>query len=545
MATQPQHILSTLEHCDLSDNAAGLVADRIYSRTPLEAGTDGGLLAGIGTFGFAWSNSRSHSILATGKGIVPGESHQTSSTRTELCGILASLTYLRLVSEYFHIVPKREKFSCTIHCDSKAALHRVKNLPSSTFGTTWRCRGNYDIKAAISRCLQRSPFVVNWKWVKGHASRSKQPHELTWPESLNEAADNLATLARTTPPNSHLDEPWPEQLISVSTSSTCLRGNLAGEIRFSCTSPDVLSYLQDRYNWSDSTVQSLDWDGTRAALSKLSPATARRIQKLRCGWLPVNSRESRIDPDRLPGCPACSPSGIVVEDIDHLFPCSSQLRRGLINSRFSEFSRDFRVLKTSRTIIDAMLAGALAWVHDRDTPPVCDLLLPGSEVGRLTSVAYSEQSSLGWGSLFRGFWSKSWRLAQEAQFRQNLSLEPQDTGERWSSKAQLWFIKLFESLWGLRNADQHGADPETQLLIRMANCENAIRRLFEKATELPPEERHPFRSPLEDLLSRPIPDQELWITLTELFLVKALPRARARQRNRQPAITSFFERLQS
>lgn len=240
VATQPQQILSTLEHCNLTDSATCLVADRIYSRTSLEAGTNGGLLASIGTFGLAWSNSCSQSILATGSGKVRIMRHH-----------MASLTYLRLVCEYFHIVPKREKFPCILHCDSKAALHRVKNLPFSTFGTTWQCRGDYDIKASISHCLLHSPFSVTWKWVKDHASWLKQPHKLTWPKTLNEAADNLATLAR-------IDEPWPEQHICISTISTCLRGNLAGKIRFSCTSPDILSYLKDRYNWSDTTIQSRD-----------------------------------------------------------------------------------------------------------------------------------------------------------------------------------------------------------------------------------------------------------------------------------------------
>ena len=86
VATQPPHIASLLEHCDLSNLTARLMADRIYASatTLLDAGTDGGLLDGVGTFGFAWGISRSNSIIACGKGHIPGVPHQISSTRTEL-----------------------------------------------------------------------------------------------------------------------------------------------------------------------------------------------------------------------------------------------------------------------------------------------------------------------------------------------------------------------------------------------------------------------------------------------------------------------------
>jgi hypothetical protein len=43
------------------------------------------------------------------------------STRTELRGSFAAITYLRLVVEFYHVaLPNDAK--CWIHCDSKAAL---------------------------------------------------------------------------------------------------------------------------------------------------------------------------------------------------------------------------------------------------------------------------------------------------------------------------------------------------------------------------------------------------------------------------------------
>jgi hypothetical protein len=45
---------------------------------------------------------------------------------------------------------------------------------------------------------------------------------------------------------------------------------------------------------------------------------------------------------------------------------------------------------------------------------------------------------------------------------------------------------LFDLAWGLRNADEHGVDHETQRMIRLAKCERAIRRLYHSGESLPP-----------------------------------------------------------
>ena len=203
----------------------------------------------------------------------------------------------------------------------------------------------------------------------------------------------------------------------------------------------------------------------------------------------------------------------------------------------------FREWKTSECIISALKIGASAWIEGLETPQVDSLNLPDTAIGRLTAQAYHQQTAIGWNVLFRGFWSNSWRQAQEEQFRTNNIRERQDTGDRCAAKAQMWFIDLFELLWGLRNEDQHGNDADTERLIRVSKCERAIRRLYDKGGKLPYCERHPFRDPIDTLLSKPVTDQELWILQTERYLPKVLRRIRDRGRDKQPPITKFFTRL--
>ena len=282
--------------------------------------------------------------------------------------------------------------------------------------------------------------------------------------------------------------------------------------------------------------------GTGKIASQLSPASTRRIIKFRCGWLPVNDRESRHDPDHLPGCQACSPNGLVPETVDHIFQCRAPKRKQAVREAFKGLHSKLREFKTSELIITALQTGATAWIEDQEIPSVDALNLPDTEVGRLTAQAYKEQSALGWNVLFRGFWSHSWRLAQEEQFRLKRCADRLDTGATWSTRSQKWFFDLFELQWGLRNEDQHGNDADTERLIRVSKCERAIRRLYDKGVKLPHCERHPFRDPIEQLLSKPVLEQEQWISLTERYLPKAIRRIKKRGRDKQRALPEFFAR---
>jgi ribonuclease HI len=192
-----------LSDCVLTEKATQKFVSLICSPGSFSGGTDGGLLNELGTFGFVWGNHAAvDELLPVGKGHVPGESLIMSSTRTELCGLFAAITHLRLVVEYYHIIPNKN-VSCRIYCDSKAALARVVDKYYDGFGTTWRCRTHYDLKVAIRTCLLQLPISISWRWVRGHASRRKERDEFTFPKVLNETADDLATEARIS--KSHAD----------------------------------------------------------------------------------------------------------------------------------------------------------------------------------------------------------------------------------------------------------------------------------------------------------------------------------------------------
>jgi len=541
VSKQPDHIAGVLGHCDLSEQSAQAIADLILSSSPIDCGTDGGLLELQGTFGFAWADKKEQKIITEAMGRVCGSSSVMSSTRTELCGIFAAVTYLRLVIEYYDIrdsIP--EGLECSLFCDSKAALSRVEKMKYNNFGTSWRCRQNYDLEAAIRQCLDRLPITINFQWVKGHADRRKKPEKFTWAEVLNMCADDLATQGRQA--SAELDSShWPEQVVSVVAQGERLVGRLAHELRYCCTVGDLHSYYQNRYEWSASTYKKIDNDGIAKALARKRGGIARRLQKLRCGWLPVNRRLARIDPDCLCGCSSCTPTGALEETVDHIFQCPERERRAFLMNRLHQMREIFREWKTAHCIIEALTAGATAWVRGERIPAVQSLDLPDNLVGQLTAQAYTEQGEIGWNVLFRGFWAASWRSAQEAEFDSKRFREKQDRSDLWMGRAISWFFDLFEALWKLRNAVEHGTDPAEQRVVRLARTNRAIRRLYEKGKSLSYHERRPFREDKEVLLAKTLAEKELWVHHTEILLAQAFKRDKQREKLQQRAITEFFQ----
>ena len=201
----------------------------------------------------------------------------------------------------------------------------------------------------------------------------------------------------------------------------------------------------------------------------------------------------------------------------------------------------FREWKTSRCIIGALHAGALAWLAGEDPPSADSLNLPDTRVGRLTAQAFDEQRALGWNVLFRGFWSSSWQAAQEAEYQQSPHREKSNTGPVWAGRAIGWFFSLFEKLWKHRNSLQHGTTPEQQAQIRSDAADRAIRRFYGVSQTLQTLAR-PFRQPMQTVLDYPLRTKEHWVRTTTWFLPQEIRRQRRRGTD-QTAITDFFEVL--
>ena len=241
----------------------------------------------------------------------------------------------------------------------------------------------------------------------------------------------------------------------------------------------------------------------------------------RCGWLPVNERVAKLDPDRQPGCTACSSVGLNLETHDHVYQCRSPSRVAILDKKFALFNSTMQSLGTSKYIRRMLRYGLLNWAKGNAPVEVAHFELPDTQLGILVARAYTEQTKIGWNMAFRGFISQLWKAAQELHLAQDVSRGQVD-GTAWVATIVSWLFEVFAELWTQRNLDEFGVDLEDQRKKKLVVCERTIRRLHAVGATLPDSERFPFKADIGTLLSKRLPIQERWIASTERFLPNAL-----------------------
>jgi hypothetical protein len=83
-------------------------------------------------------------------------------------------------------------------------------------------------------------------------------------------------------------------------------------------------YYQEKYGWSKTMFEEIDWDSQWRVLTNYDINDKRRILKFVHGWLPTNYRLHRERQQSTPRCPLCY---YLEEKEAHLFQCQHPLQQ--------------------------------------------------------------------------------------------------------------------------------------------------------------------------------------------------------------------------
>lgn len=504
IASQPRNIQRLLFRCALDPAAIHPVVSAIEYGAAILGASDGGLKLGTGAFGWVWSIDGGLSVCSFGAG--PSDTTRTdqSSTRTEIEGIFAALTFLRLVCEYFHIVPPPST-SLRLVCDNRGALKCARSAAAADWFSSSRSYANYDLAAELRACIQALPIPTQFEWVKGHQSDRKQFEQLTPEAQLNERSDSLATAFLEDRTNHHIpaESPtWSAQEVYITSTEGPITGNLASSLRELRHLPALRDYYTEKYTWHSSTWATIDHGATSLAIRRLSPGDRRRIVQLRCGWLPVNKRLAKFMPDREPACPRCNDTA-TIESVEHLIICPFSEPTILVF--IHKLDQHLRTDSTLHPLRTAMITGLLHWARHPELP----LEWEESHFPVEVNKALKAQEAIGWGLMIRGFCASAWSRAQHSHYC-TLPRENHATGPLWSARLIQCFFQLFFDNWKHRNGAVHGANEVAQQAIQRAALRTAIEHQFSFSNALLPVDR-----------------QEIFGALTPLKVLSFTPRAQA------------------
>jgi hypothetical protein len=210
-----------------------------------------------------------------------------------------------------------------------------------------------------------------------------------------------------------------------------------------------MAYLQQRYQWDNTCIDTIDWQSYTQAISRFR---SRRIQitKLCNDLLPTARWVNRYDSLTTEHCFHCGDP----EDRDHIIRCSHDSRKKWRVTLFTALRRTHDSPENNPYLLDLLIDGINAWITS--TP------FPTSRYPRRYQRLITEQTSIGWRHIFNGHLSCQWRVLQDSHIRHNKILTRTQTGSNWSLRTLTTVWTAFFSLWTDRNEAIHGHDLKTQ-----------------------------------------------------------------------------------
>jgi hypothetical protein len=150
---------------------------------------------------------------------------------------------------------------------------------------------------------------------------------------------------------------FPSCKVQLLIGGTSVTRNLQGAIRKHQSYQQLIPYMHERFGWTKSTTQLIDWDRFAAAY-KTCFKQRTFVFKFCMGLLPtgktVHRRESRFD-DR---CPACSSPQ---ESNSHLFQCPSLSRQRWRAATTSTLRKQLELNQTNPILVYIMMAGLTSY----------------------------------------------------------------------------------------------------------------------------------------------------------------------------------------
>jgi len=360
--------------------------------------------------------------------------------------------------------------------------------------------------------------------VKGHQDKDPK-HKLTLAEyynvECNRAAKTYAQQSQvrsTTFGNPEFQSAQPHLIIG----SKVICRRFLPSLREAASLPPYWTYLQKRLHWTQTDINSVQWETFSSALNSFLSQDQRRIILFIHNKLPL--RTSKFHPH--PGsqlCPSCQRNP---EDSRHFLECDHQDWRRLFETLRLQLAEISTKHQLHPSILTTFWLGMLA---TRNATPFPDIAQDLPNVLRPTIIL---QSRLGWEQLYYGRFARSWATAIDAL---NPTLAPSGRQIMTQMLQAVW--RYIMATWTNRNQHLHRDAGR----MSIPDYQQAIRTLYERGTQLSPAAQAAlFQKPLDQMLQQPPAVQRIWLERGHRYMTQQLKAEKTRSRLNTPDIRSFF-----
>jgi len=269
--------------------------------------------------GFAWVITHKNTKLWKGVGLAPGTAEDIYSGRAEAFSLLAGLLFIQSYLSYYSGTYDGAQIQC--FCDNQGIISNINSMrDTTTTRPNDATNDDYDVYRTICDTAQLcDPITITFWHVKGHQDRdSKRP--LTHIEQLNVECDTRAKRYTTTTSQSSTalgnpSIPAAQPHLCIGKKIICR--NVMPTLRWTVSTPEYRKDLQQKYHWSMSDFENINWNSFQAALKSFQSEDQRRIILFVSDKLPL--RASKAHPHHgSPLCPSCKCES---ETAQHFLTC--------------------------------------------------------------------------------------------------------------------------------------------------------------------------------------------------------------------------------
>jgi hypothetical protein len=469
--------------------------------------------------------------IAKGQCPVPG--YDPRSYRAEGYGMIAGLLFLRHLCRFcghLNLVPLQQMF-----CDNLGLVTKVNKLFQFRLAPAQAAlHSEYDVLATIRELLSDFVNLPSIAHVKGHQDNKVAYANLPLPAQLNCDADVLATHELFQFPTTCEHVPLlPAAQAQLSIGGRTVTRKLAATIRRQHSLRLLKTYMSQRFQWTNNTIESVNWEAFSCAFR--SRYQFKTFTFKLCYWLlPTGSIIHRRTPRFDSKCPACNH---LHECNDHMFQCPAVSRRKWRSSFMLSTRHHAESETTDPILVHILLAGIKSYFNEEPFP---------LHECRTYSEPYlqliHQQIEIGWGHLIRGRFSSTWAdLQHDYSFRTQPSLKFDPA--KWYRKVVNPMLVDCHALWTLRNGERHGTERQQKKTKRLEQLERDLQELYQYEPEVLAADRNLFDTAIDDLLTMQPGDITKWIVSRRPIILQSRREANRRNLNHVRLLPTYFHPL--
>ena len=414
------------------------IYDAIKSNTA-KMSCDGSMKDTLGSFAYGLAPSGSDTFLFQNHAPIHGDPDQLSSTRCELMGLLACVSYL----DYFCTkYPFSSRPFVLITADNLAAVR----APRKTYKSIkYAFLNDGDIIWTLINTIAKVPLRIRINHIKGHQDNKKSYNQLSTLAKLNVLMDAHAKRYFSEPENApeySIHSPFlPFETVSLYDEYSRIVNKIPTNLTRMTVGYDAEVQLAATLQISFSSLQYIDWKNLLRARKSLPPYQQIQMTKLIHKQLPVMYRAHKWKQSENPLCPLCQAHD---ETMEHLLQCKClsvhQTRLDGIKN-IKNFLSDY---KTDPILQRNLLRMIHQFTHNYPISPPP----PSTTITSEMNDALNTQISLGINNMLRGI--VTWKLAQCQQTYYRSIRETRYSGDTWIKNLILKLVSLFRMVWKRR-----------------------------------------------------------------------------------------------